>query len=374
MKVLLRQFLGKNHSWAVCGWGMATSLIKAGHQVHLFSTDGIKNLPSSLKNNLIGYTEENQNKVFGRMPDPQYDMRISYTCMKNFPHHLSCGSKNRFGIWCYEWDGPNVLPGGFAKHHKSCDNLCAPSNFAKQVFIHSGIPETAIKVIPHGINIDRYQQTSVIKLPTDKKFKILANIAQNHLRKNIPGLLQAYGQAFTNRDDVCLILKAKYKLASDRFGVSLKNCLDNFYHNYPRHGEVKIFYEFIEDISSLYRSVDAVYSMSHCEGFYFPGLEGIACGKLSIAPNWGGHLDFLNKSNSLLVEGKEGRADPKSMYWESKNNAIWFNPSVEDAADKLRYAYQNYQTINRQVEKQRNDVYAAFSWDNVISQFVSLCR
>lgn len=374
MKILIRQFLGKNHSWSVCGWGIATSLIKMGHQVHLFSTDGIAHLPPHLKNNLIGYTEENANKLSGgRMPDPDYDAQISYTCMKNFTPYLNSGVKNRFGIWCYEWAGKNVLPNGFAKHYRSCDHLCVPSNFAKQVFTDSGIPEKGVKVIPHGINIDEYQQTSTIELPTNKKFKILANIAQNHLRKNIPGLLDAYGKAFSNKDDVCLILKAKEKLLTSPFEVSLKNCLDNFNKNYPQHAEVKIFSTFVEDISAIYRSVGAVYSMSHCEGFYFPGLEGIASGKLSIAPNWGGHLDFLNTSNALLVNGKEERANPKSMYWESKNNAIWFNPSVEDAADKLRYAYQNFEKLNANVDKQRQNVYTNYSWDAVVERFISLC-
>jgi glycosyltransferase involved in cell wall biosynthesis len=375
MKILIRQFLGKNMSWCVVGWGVATSLIESGHEVHLFSTDGIAHLPQSLKNNVIGYTEENApNLVFGRVPDSDYDCQISYTCMKNFPHYLGSGSKNRFGIWCYEWAGKNVLPNGFAKHYKSCDYLCPPSNFAKQVFIDSGISEQNIKVIPHGINVEEYGGTSTIKLPTDKKFKLLANIAQNHLRKNIPGLLEAYGKAFTNKDDVCLILKAKDKPIKSPFEVSLKSCLNNFSDKYPNHAEVKIFSDFVDDISSLYRSIDAVYSLSHCEGFYFPGLEGLAAGKLSLVPGWGGQLDFLNKTNSLLVDGKEVRADPKSMYWESKNNAIWFQPSIEDAANKLCHAYHNYEQLNCEVEKQKPTILSNYSWNNIVSQFLQLCR
>ena len=54
MKILIRQFLGKNHSWSVCGWGIANSLISKNHHVDLFSTDGIENLPANLKPNLIG--------------------------------------------------------------------------------------------------------------------------------------------------------------------------------------------------------------------------------------------------------------------------------------------------------------------------------
>ena len=374
MKILIRQFLGKNHSWSVCGWGWGQALIEAGHDVHLFSTDGIANLPDKLKPNLIGYVEENQHKLFGRSPDKEYDCQISYTCMKNFPHLLSSGNKNRFGIWCYEWSGANILPTGFAKHYRSCDVLCPPSNFAKKVFMDSGISERSMMVIPHGINSDSYKQTSTIQLPTDKKFKILANIAQNHLRKNIPGLLEAYGKAFTNKDDVCLILKAKNKKANSPFEISMPDCLDKFNKAFPNHAEVKFFSEFLEDISVLYRSVDAVFTLSYGECFYFPALEGIASGKLSIAPNYGGHLDFLDHTNSLLVNGDVVRADPKSMYWESKPNALWFKSNIDHAAEQLQYAYKNYQQLNEKIDKQREDVYTKYDWKTVANQFINLCK
>ena len=113
--------------------------------------------------------------------------------------------------------------------------------------------------------------------------------------------------------------------------------------------------------------------MSHCEGFYFVGLEAMAAGKLSIAPNWGGQLDFLNSSNALLIDGKEERADPRSMYWESKPS-IWFRPSIDDAAEKLRYAYQNYEKLNADIDKQRSDVYATYDWKVIASQFMSPCK
>lgn len=374
MKVSFKQFLGKCHSWAYVAHPIAQCMIEQGHEVHLFSTDGIEHLPDYLKNNLIGYMEENSSNVSGRQPDADYDMQFSYTSMINFQHHLKYGNKNKVGIWCYEWAGKNVLPKGFAKCVNYVDHLCPPSNFAKQVFLDSKVSENKIKVIPHGINVEQYQQISTIKLPTNKSFKILANIAQNHLRKNIPGLLTAYGKAFNKSDDVCLIIKAKHKKPKFPFDVSLEQCLQDFYKQFPNHGEVKILSEFLPDISALYRSIDVVFTMSHTECFYFPALEGLAAGKLSIAPKYGGQLDFLNSSNSLLIEGKEVQANQKSMYWESNPNAIWFNPDINDAVDKLKYAYQNYKSLNQNIEMQKEQLYKDYSWKNVTNQFLGLCQ
>lgn len=368
MKILIKQFGGKNMSWSCFGWSIAEAL-KDNNEVHYFSTDGIKHFPESLKSNLIGYVEENKAQVFGRLPDETYDSQISYTSMKNFPFILSHGNKNRIGIWCYEWAGKNVIPSGFAKHYKACDYLCPPSEFAKQVFLDSGIPEKSMKVIPHGINVSNFKNTDTLDI-SKRRFKILANIAQNHMRKNIPGLLDAYGKAFNSKDDVCLILKAKDREVTQQFEVSLKGCLKKFYEKYPKHGEVKVFSDFVDDISILYRSVDCVFTMAHSECFYFPGLEGLAAKKFSIAPNWGGQLDFLNESNSLLVSGKEVMADPRSMYWESKSNAIWFEPNIDDAVEKLRYAYNNFEALNNKIDQE--SILKLYDWKNIAKQYVGL--
>jgi len=371
MKVLIRQFLGKNHSWSCCGWGIATALITQGHQVDLFSTDGVKHLPENLRPHLIGYVEENGNQVFGKLPDGEYDAQISYTALKNFPHYLSNGNQKRIGIWCYEWFGKNVLPTGFAKQHKACDWLCAPSNQSKIIFMDSGIPEDKIRVVPHGIHVNSYRQTATMILPTKKQFKLLANIAQNHLRKNIPGLLEAYGKAFTNKDDVCLILKAKDKPVTFPFEVSISACLKDFNQKYPHHAEVKMISDFIDDMSALYRSIDCVYTMTFGEGFYFPGLEGIAAGKMSIAPDQGGQIDFLKcHENAFLVSGKEERANPKSMYWEPKVNASWYRPNIDHAVEQLRSAYQNHESFNQRVAGQQAEVLVKYDWKEITRQLV----
>jgi glycosyltransferase involved in cell wall biosynthesis len=369
----VKQFLGKSHSWSVTGWGLAGAL-KQNHDVHLFSTNGLEYFPKHLRPNLIGYVNEDKPlEVFGRLPDKEYDMQISFTTMKNFGHYLKSGNKNRMGIWSFEWSGKNILPTGWAKHHIYCDHLITHSQFAKKVFLDSGIPEDKVKVIPLGIDAEQYRGTSTIQLPTKKKFKILANIAQTHLRKNIPGLLTSFARSFTIDDDVVLILKAKHKEPKLQFEVSLNQCLSDINKQYPRHAEIKIYNEFLDDISALYRSVDCIFTMSHAECFYMPGIEALASGKINIAPQACSQIDYLNDDNALLIDGKDERARPESMYWESKPNAIWFQPDIDDAIDKLRYAYQNYEALNKKLEGQREMILTKYSWQTIAGQMMELC-
>lgn len=374
MKIKMQQFFSKNHSWSVVGQGIARGFKSAGHNVEIFSTNGIELFPDDLKENLIGYVEENKPQLYGRAPSGEYDMQFSYTSLKNFPMYLSHGKKNRIGLWCFEFPaaGGSCLATGFAKHHNNCDWLCPPSEIAKRVFLEAKIPAEKMKVIPHGIVADDYRKTTKIKLPTNKKFKIGVVLGQNHKRKNIPGMLKAYGEAFTNKDDVCLIIKGKERPIANTFDVSLYDCVNYFKAMYPKHAELKIMPDFIIDMSDFYRSIDSTYTMTYAESYYVPGLESIAAGKLSIAPNWGGQVDFLNSTNSLLIEGKETRADPSSMYWEQKARAIWFQASIDDAVDKLRYAYNNFETMNAVIEKDREKVYQKFDWSNIAKQYLEL--
>jgi glycosyltransferase involved in cell wall biosynthesis len=155
MKILIHQFLGKNHSWSVVGQALAREFIEMNNEVDLFSTNGISHLPADLKSHIIGYREENSTTIIGRSPNKEYDMQLSYTAPPNwssFFQHCK-GDKNRFAIWCYE---TTVLPKGFAKNHHYIDFVLPPSQAAANILINNGIPEHKVKVIPHGVKLERF--------------------------------------------------------------------------------------------------------------------------------------------------------------------------------------------------------------------------
>ena len=66
-----------------------------------------------------------------------------------------------------------------------------------------------------------------------------------------------------------------------------------------------------------------------------------------------------------MISDKRVRANPKALYWEAMPNAEWFEPSITDAVDKLRFAYHNYEKLNAAVELQRPIIYQKYSWENI---------
>lgn len=349
-----------------------------GHKVDLFSTNGIEHFPEDLKPYLRGHisqedviTPHNFYDTVACKLDATYDMQLSYTALRNFCNYFVRGEKNRFGIWNYE---TTILPTAFAKYYKCVDKVLPSSQFSKKVFSDNGMPADKQVVVPHGIYLDRFNNLGKYPLKTTKKYKILANIAQPHLRKNIPGLLRAFGKAFTKQDDVCLVLKVARKSPQPGFDVPFDEIYNRWTKEYPKHAEVEIIDKFIIDIETLYNACDVVYTMAHAECFWMPGLEGFAANKIVVAPRYGGQLDYMNDENSILIDGKEIRADFRMQYWEPSPYAKVFDPDQDQAAAKLKDLIKNYDDYLKKFSPGMQEIVHKFTWDNAAKQIIGLCK
>lgn len=358
MKICLEGFFGTNHSWKHVHDHIARTLIKRGHDVHIRSTNGYEHFCEDLK------------PYVNLKLDDNYDCQISYTAMKNFPIYLSHGNKNRFGIWNYE---TTILPVGFTKHYKHTDKFLPSSNFSKEIFANNGVPEEHMEVVPHGIDLDLFKTDKRYPLKTNKKFKILVNIAQPHIRKNIPGMLEAFGRAFTKKDDVCLVAKVVVKNPESGFEVDFTKLLAAFKRRYPNHADIELVTHYITNIAELYLSCDAAFSMTHVECFYLPGLENFAANKITIAPRYGGQLDFMNDDNSLLIPGKLVPAPTTMQYWTSSPYAAMFEPNVNEAAQMLRMAYLDKENLLNKFTPHMKSIVENFTWENAVTKIESLC-
>lgn len=378
MKICWFGFLAKNHSWSIVAQNISRELIKLGHDVDLFSTNGDLYFPDDLRPNLKGFliegspvTPETYHDLIGSKLDATYDMQLSYTALLNFIQYFRRGEKNRFGIWNYE---TTVLPKAFAKYYQYVDKVVPSSNFSKKIFTDNGMPEEKQVMIPHGIHLDRFQNLGKYPLKTTKKYKVLCNIAQPHLRKNIPGLLKAWGKAFTKKDDVCLVLKISRKSPNPMFDVPFNEIFNRFKNEFKNHAEVEIIDTFITDIETLYNACDVVFTMTHAECFWMPGLEGFAANKIVVAPRYGGQLDYMNDENSVLIDGKLIRADQKMQYWEPSSYAAVFDPDANQAASKLKDVITNYDDYMKKFSPKMQEILPDYSWTKVAERFIALCQ
>lgn len=367
MKVSWQGFLGKNHSWSIVGQNISRTLIQKGHNVHMCSTNTYEHFPKDLEPHIVD------------LFDHDYDLELSYTAMKNFPLYLNHSPKSKkFGIWAWEFNGrnnTNTFPTGFAKTYKSVHKVLAPSQYCKQGFVNAGVPSEMVEVVPHGVNDSFIFGTDKHPINTDRKTKFLLNVGgQVHARKGIPGTLEAWGRAFTDKDDVVLVVKANKKRPDQPFELFWPDLLSTFSAKYKSHAPIITITDFLPDISSLYRACDIVVSGSHSEGFNMPALEALYSNNLLIVSNYSGSQDFCHSNNALLISGKEVRCPIHYQYWSGSTSAVMFEPDKDHYASLMQKATKEKDSLLKSFQPEIQKIKERYTWSNVVDQIVSLAE
>jgi hypothetical protein len=127
-----------------------------------------------------------------------------------------------------------------------------------------------------------------------------------------------------------------------------------------------------EEMNQLYNhhKVKAHITFTHGEGFGRPLLEASLSEKIVIAPNWSGHLDFLNKNNSVLLPGVmtgvHKSALPKEMLVEG---AKWFTVNYQYASQVMKDVVKNNRKYMMMAKKQSMYNRVNFSMNKMTKDF-----
>lgn len=336
-------------SWAYVMARLAQAFEELGNNVYFTSTNGISDNDNFVnKERMLKSVLALQEFGIGKK---QISIDLTYTVPQNFPARFLPNSKNKCAIYNYE---TTYWPEDWKKYYHIVNHYFPSSNFSAEIFYTNGVPKEKIFVIPHGIDTNMFNPNiPKIKLRTNKKFKFIC-VAEPHYRKNLELLLNAYCEAFTSKDDVCLVLKTKvYKYSDGDWDASknpkgrkafeivlgdvFKRLYDRFGKNIP---EIELLSGHVENVSSIYNVGQCHITTTGAEGFFMPGLEAMACGLINIAPSHSGHLDFLNENNSLLIDTKLRYATHNEQYW-------MYNPkSMIGEADKEHTKELMHKVVN----------------------------
>lgn len=266
------------------------------------------------------------------------------------------------------------LPKAWLPHMNQFDAVCVPSQHNKRTLMNSGV-NVPIFVVPHGVNAKEFHPNNKkMSVPgAAGKFTFVSVFGFQH-RKNPEGLLRAYWEEFSSKDNVVLVIKtngyaphenekwiqAKITQYKKKLGIQKDTAPVIVIGRHLRESRLK----------GLYTLGDAFVLPTRGEGVGLPFLESLASGVPVITTSWGGQMDFLTHSNSFLIpyqlrspSSSMNRAISKkfSNLFAQKGQR-WAEPNLGYLKKRMREAYQNPGLCKQKGQQGRKDI-LRLSWD-----------
>ena len=240
------------------------------------------------------------------------------------------------------------------------DELWVPSNFVREIYIQSGIPADKVQVIPNGVNHQIFHpQARGFRLATDKSFKFLY-VGGTIWRKGIDILLKAYSEAFSAKDDVCLVIK---DMGDESFYKS-QNAAQQIRQIQKKKGAPEICY-LTENLSNamlagLYRACDCLVHPYRGEGFGLTVAEAMACGLPVIVTRGGACDDFCSDESVFFIDGSRRLTRIAGHKLISPGWVL--EPDKLQLIERLKYVFENPLEANRKGKLATKQIKNSLSW------------
>jgi len=289
------------------------------------------------------------------------------------------------------WSGPKIfytmmethtLHPDYVDRCSMADEIWLPSQWNVDIFKKAGI-KIPIYKMPLGVDVDKYKPgLNPLEMSENLggDFVFLSLFGWSY-RKGYDVLLKAFLSEFTRDDDVTLLISSRYfgsteevkkkKIRSDV--EAIKASIDN-----PKMPRVVLFGDVMPDamLPRLYNSADCFVLISRGEGWGLPGCEAGACEIPVISSNYSGHTEFLNDSNSYLVDVdkyvvSDSRLSWISHFYEGQKFPMFGDAAVEQTRHHMRYVYENKKEAQKKANKLRKDLVKNYTWNKCVDRVES---
>lgn len=341
--------------YGVVGFNILKALHDAGHRVSLFPISPLRD------DDVRGYVKHIDTIKAGLKNAQTYEHAPSIRIWHTHELDKFVGTGERIGWPIFELD---KFTDQELHQMRRVDRLFVCSKWAKDV-VHKYLPDLRIDVIPLGVDLDVFKIDNEARATrpywtTDTT--IFLNVGKWEKRKGHEELLEAFNKAFTEDDDVELWMM------NDNPFIGNKGNLDwRFkYLSSPLGSKIKMIdrKETQDDMRVLFNQVDFGVFPSHAEGWNLEILEMMACGKPCIATNYSGHTEFLDESNSLLVE-TNGLVPAHDGIW-FHGQGQWASFEVSALVEQMKRAHRMKLNQCGQADLALNAIKTAknFTWTN----------
>jgi len=241
-------------------------------------------------------------------------------------------NKYNIGYWAWELDD---LPDEAKIYFNFLDEIWVPSNYCAESISKSS-PLPVIKVMHSIPTYNKPYDRTTFNLPKDAYiFLTMFDYHSTIERKNPIGTIDAYEMAFgKNNPDVLLVVKTSI---GNKFPEERKKILSRTSVN----TSIILIEEILDDdkLYSLMNVCDSFVSLHRAEGFGLTMAEAMSFGKPVIATAYSANTEFMTINNSFLI--KYNLISVGNKYYQSKKQNKWADPDLSDAAEKMKFVFNN---------------------------------
>jgi len=265
----------------------------------------------------------------------------------------------------FETDG---IPPVWVPKLNELDRIFVPNKFNKDSFTRSGVDSAKIRIVPHGIDINRFRPgLKPIRISNKRGWTFLFN-SEWSPRKSPLELVNAYWQTFGPSENVCLIIKTHPILqpTDDAIRKSLKKLKGSLA---PSKLPPVLFCADVwsaDLIPHLYAAVDCLVMPTHGEGVGLPIMESMACGLPVVATDWSGCSDFMRPEHSLPIPVKKTvpvHNMEQLMISPFYLGQSWAEIDWSEVGRQMLWAYRNQKEAKQKGIKAAHFIRENYTWE-----------
>lgn len=258
-----------------------------------------------------------------------------------------------------------AVPPEWLERLAEVDEVWVPSRFNARTFTAAGVDRNKVRIVPQFVDPD-WLQVTADPYTGHGDFKFLS-VFRWQERKGWDVLLKAYLQEFGAADDVELLLRV------DPFGpgaADIHTAIQSMVHRVRPHGPPRL--RLLPSplppagMKKLYATAHAFVLPTRGEAWGRPFMEAMSCRLVTIGTAWGGHLDFMNAKNSLLVDCELVTVpESAAREWPYFRGQTWAEPSVGSLRNCLRRAVDGGPALERLRDNAAATIRNHYSRDHV---------
>lgn len=346
-----------SYSLALVNRETANAIKKLGYKVSLHSTEGPGDYEPS--GDFLSANPE-INQIYLDSKHDKIDQSLVSRLL--YPPRVNDNQGRGRYLHHYAWE-ESAFPSDWANDfNEHVDGMSVLSNHVKKIMIDSGV-YTPIKV--SGVGIDHWIKIQAKKYKTEplNEFKFI-HVSSCFDRKGPESLIKGYFSAFNSDDNVSLIIKT-FPNPHNKIEEIIESERRNFVN--PPH--VVLINEDLKDseLKGLLNNADVYVSTTFAEGFGLPFAEAFYSNIPVIATNWSGHLDFLDKDSSYLLDYDFKYAKSHFELFHS----VWAEPKISDLIEAFKSMYKSSKSQRDEMSKHgRNVLDKYFTWNRVAKNYI----